>query len=111
MAYNIEVYEKSKGSRKLAYSEKLENGLDAIFKLYDFVEKNDFEGGECYLFEKLDGGLVGIRYCDFHTLKNYINTPSKRTELGGHMISFEIRPSPLETIILSEEQLDTLKNL
>ncbi len=110
MTSHIEVYEKSKGSRKIAYSEKVKNGLDALFKLYDFVEKNDFEGGECYLFEKLDSGLM-IRYCDFPTLKDHINAPIKKTELGGGMVSLEIRPSPLETIVLSEKQLDMLKKL
>ncbi len=111
MTYNIEVYEKSKGSRKLAYSEKVENGLDVILKLFDFVEKNDFERGECYLFEKLYNGGLMIRYCDFRTLKNHINTPTKKTELGCAMISLDIRPSFLETIILSKEQLDMLKKL
>jgi len=111
MTYCIEVYEKSGSLRKRAYSEKLENGLDAIFKLYNFVEKNDIKDGECYLFRKLGDGFVEIRYCDFPTLKHYINTPSKKTELGGGMVSLEIRPSPLETIVLSEEQLDLLKKL
>jgi len=108
MTYHIEVYEKSKGSRKLAYSEKIENGLDALFKLYDFVEKNDFEDGECYLFEKLHGGFVEIRYCDFHKLKN---RKCKTTELGGGMVAMEMEPCPLETIVLGEEQLEKLKKL
>lgn len=108
MTYQIEVYEKSKGSRKLAYSEKIENCLDALFKLYDFVEKNDFEDGECYLFEKLRGGFVEIKYCDFHKLKN---RKCKTIDLGGGVTGLDIDPCPLETIVLSEEQLDLLKKL
>lgn len=110
MTYHIEVYKNYKSSRKLAYSEKVKNGLDALFKLYDFVRKNDFEGGDCYIFEKI-GDLVEIRYCDFHKLKKHINTSLKKTELGGGMVAFEMRPSPLETIVLSEEQLDNLKKI
>lgn len=111
MAQHIEVYEKSKGLRNLVYSDKVDNELDALFKLYGFVEKNDFEGGECYLFKKLNSELVEIRYCDFHTLKNHVHTPIKKTELGCGMVSLEIRPSPLETIMLSKKQLDMLKEL
>ena len=109
MTYHIEVYKDVGSSRKLAYSEKVENGLDVLFKLYDFVGRNDFEG-DCYIFEKI-GDLVEIRYCDFYKLKQYIGTSLKKTELGGGMIALEISPSPLETIIISEEQLYMLKKL